>query len=121
MLALGTLLAQVVPPTAATPVTGFTGDLPVTEVTTIFVCNTTGSTVSFSIYHDDSGTTYNNTTALYRLVNLAANSTTKVEFHGAGGGIAVRNGGTIGLETSTDAALTFSIYGVTARVTGQQL
>jgi hypothetical protein len=87
-----------------------------TEIMTIFVCNTTGSAVNFSLYHHDSGTTYNQTTALYYSVSLAANTTQKIECQTANGGLAIKPGGTLGVQSSTADALNFSVYGVTQQL-----
>jgi len=81
-------------------------------VTSILVCNQTGSSATYSIYLDQNGTTYDQTTALFYAVTLAANSTALIEFIGglplgtrsAAGNLAVQNG--------TSNAITFSIYGI---------
>lgn len=84
-----------------------------TEVTRIIVCNTTGSAASYSIYHDDDGSTFDQTTALFYAVSLAANSTDVIDFGGAGGGVMVSKTGQIAVQTGTGSALTFSLYGIT--------
>ena len=82
-----------------------------TEITRIVVANTTGSAANYSLYHDDDGSTFDQTTALYYTVSLAAN--TSVELIGAAAGLFVSKSGQIAVQTGTGSALTFTIYGVT--------
>jgi len=44
----------------------------------IFVCNVDTSAHAFRLFHDDNGTTYDQTTALFYDVSVAANTTTQV-------------------------------------------
>ena len=46
-----------------------------TEIKRIVICNTTGSAVTFQLFLDDNGTIYDQTTALFYDVSLAADST----------------------------------------------
>lgn len=87
-----------------------------TEITFIVICNTTASPASFSLYHHDSGTTYDQTTALFYAVIVPANTTTLIETQTTNGGIAIKPGGTVGIQTSVASALTFSLYGVTQQL-----
>jgi hypothetical protein len=89
-----------------------------TEVTLITVCNTTGTAAAFSIYHDDDGTTYDDSTALYRAVSVAANTTVRIEFQHAGGGISLSDTGNLAVRTDTASALTFTVYGITTDIVG---
>jgi hypothetical protein len=82
-----------------------------TEVTRITVCNTTGSTAKYSVYHDDDGSTFDQSTALYYAVSLAANTT--VELMTYGPGLYVAKSGQIAVQTDTGSALTFTLYGNT--------
>ena len=50
-----------------------------TIVKSILVCNTTGGAVTYRIFHDDDGTTYDENTALFWEMSLAANSTDVLE------------------------------------------
>lgn len=110
--AIGERLAQVRPPSGATPVVAFSPS-PAAEVTRIVVCNTTGGNVTFSLYHDDAGSsTFDATTALYYQVGINANTTQVIEAAHPGSGLHVRDGGQIGVESSTGNALTFTLYGV---------
>jgi hypothetical protein len=78
-----------------------------TRVTAITVCNTSGAAATFRIFHDDNGTTYDQTTALYYDVPIAADDTVTLEvfilMNDATGNLAVR--------TSVNDALTFTAYG----------
>jgi len=76
-------------------------------IKSIVVCNTTGLAVTYRIFHDDDGTTYDESTALFFDVSLAANSTDTLELNltmnDSSGNIAVRTG--------TANGLTFTVYG----------
>lgn len=78
-------------------------------ITQIVVCNTTGGSVNLSIYLDADGTTYDQTTALYYTVALAANSTLLIPFTN---GLPIANPGNLAVQTSSANALTFSIIGL---------
>lgn len=113
MFAKGSQLAQINPSASAS--TAYTSTLR-TELTRIVVCNTTVNTVGFSIYHDDDGTTYAAGTALYSDQSISGNTSFSIGFDGFGGGIHMARGASIGVKSSVDQALTFSIYGVTEDV-----
>lgn len=110
--ASGSQLAQA-RPAGTSAVTMFTATMR-TEVTSLVIANNTGSAAAYSVYHDDDGTTYDETTCLAFTVSLAANTST-VLYAGnvPGGGIVVKSGGAIGIKTGTGNALTFTLYGVT--------
>ena len=114
MNAQGALLAQV-RPSVTSAVLGFAAQLR-TEITLIVISNTTASAVNFSLYHDDNGTTYDQTTALYYAVQVAANSTELIQIASPNAGILLSSGGNLGVQSSTANALNFSIYGVTNRI-----
>ena len=114
MFASGSQLAQS-RPADSTATTAFTASIP-TEITRIVVCNTTGTGADYSIFHDDDGTTYDQGTALFYEVTVAANSTDLIDFGGMGGGIHVRKGGSVGVKTGTGSAITFTLYGITQSV-----
>ena len=78
-----------------------------TIIRTILICNTTGSAADFSIYHDDDGTTYDESTALYFAEQLAANTTREILVHI----LANDENGNIAVQTDTGNALTFTLYG----------
>lgn len=116
MLATASLLAQLRPSgTAAVP--AYVAPI-VTEITKIFICNTSGSPASFSLYHDDNAAIYDQNTALYFAEVINANATKLVEMQGAGAGISILETGVLAVQSSVADALTFSIYGVTSSITG---
>lgn len=82
------------------------------ELTKIFVCNTTGSAATFRLFHDNDGTTYDQTTALYYDYSVAANTTLIVSSDMMGGGISIFAGGKIAFREGTADALTITLYGV---------
>lgn len=84
-------------------------------VYTIYIANNTSSAADFSIYHDNDGTTYDQSTALYYEVSLAGNTTEKIEIRR---GLPVVDGATIGIKSGTGDALTFTIYGVELAASG---
>lgn len=109
--ASGSLLAQSRPAgTSAASI--FTASVR-TEITRIVVCNSTGSAAAYSIFHDDDGSTFDETTALFYAVSLGANTSEIIDFGAAGGGIMVGKTGQIGFTSGTGNALTISMYGVT--------
>jgi UTP:GlnB (protein PII) uridylyltransferase len=73
----------------------------------IIICNTSGSAVTYRIFVDDDGSTYDTTTAIAYDVSLTANTTDIIEVNlymsDPEGNLAVR--------TSTGAALTFTVNG----------
>lgn len=107
----GALLAQI-RPGVTTAVTALTAKM-LTEVKKIVICNTTGAPASYSVFHHDTGTTFDQTTALFYATVLAANTTAIVNAEDASGGIAVANAGAIGVQSSVISALTFTFYGST--------
>lgn len=113
MFSSGSQLAQVRPANTSTA-TAYTAVMP-TEITRIVVCNTTGSAATFSIFHDDDGTTYSEATALYFAQSLAANTTLVIEMQ-PGTGLMLRKNtatATIGVQSGTNNAITYTFYGVT--------
>ena len=112
--ASGSQLAQS-RPSGTSAVSVFTADM-VTEITLIVVCNTTGSAAAFSIFHDDDGSTFDQTTALHYTQTIAANDTVYITSDAVGAGLFVAINGQIGVQTDTSNALTFSIYGITENI-----
>lgn len=94
-----TTAASVYSPAAATE----------TQITTVVVCNTSGAAATFRIFQDDNGTTYDETTALYWDVTIAANDSVtftdlKLFMNDSTGNLGVR--------TSVADALTFTVSGL---------
>lgn len=113
-LASGSQLAQV-RPAVTTATSAFTADL-TTEITMIAICNTTSTAAAFSLYHDDDGSTFDQTTALHYEQNIPGNTTLYISADSMGGGITVSTDGQIGVQTDTANALTFSVYGTTEEI-----
>ena len=112
--ASGSQLAQS-RPSGTSAVSVFTATI-ATEITRIVISNTTGSAANASLFHDDDGSTFDQTTALMYAVSIPANSTTMIESGGAGSGFHVKPSGQIGVQTGTGSALTFTLYGITEQV-----
>ena len=78
-----------------------------TLIKSIVVCNTSAGAVTYRIFHDDNGTTYDTTTALYYDVSLAGNTSIilslNIVMDDSTGNLAVR--------TSSANDLTFTCYG----------
>lgn len=79
-----------------------------TIITTVMICNTTALPAAYSLYHDDDGTTYNESTALAFTVTLAANSWVAVEVRICSNSATAN----IAVQTSIANALTFTFYGM---------
>ena len=76
----------------------------------ITVTNLTGLAVNFSIYHDDDGTTYDETTALFFTVRIEKNQTIPLTAYAAMNNSA----GNLAVQSSTADALNFTVYGAEA-------
>jgi len=78
-----------------------------TLVKSIIVANTTALAAAYRIFNDDNGTTFDETTALFWDITLAANSTHTIEINlmmdDSTGNLAVR--------TDTANAINFTCYG----------
>jgi len=79
-----------------------------TIIKSITVTETSGSAVTFRIFIDDDGTTYDETTALYWDIALQADTTVQIDtfwpMNNSSGNLAVR--------TSSNSAITFTAFGV---------
>ena len=79
-----------------------------TNITKVFVCNTTGNTPSYRIFIDDNGTTGDQTTALYYDNAMAANTTEIIELD-----MPMNDGsGALIVRSSAANEITFTAYGV---------
>ena len=78
-----------------------------TLVKSIVICNTSSGAVTYRVFHDDDGTTYNTTTALYYDVSLAANTSIVLEFNL----VMDDSTGNLAIRTSVADDLTFTCYG----------
>lgn len=115
-LAAGSQLAQN-RPSGTTAVSAFTATLR-TEVTAIWVANTSSSSAKYSLFHDDDGSTFDQTTALVYETVIPPNATVMITAEQLGGGIAISADGQLGIQTDTANALTFTVYGVVEQVRG---
>ena len=84
-----------------------------TEITRITVANTTSTTASFRLFHDDDGTVYSTTSALFYNKQVAPADSLEIAAPNIGSGYSVSRGGTIGAQVSATAALTITLYGIT--------
>ncbi len=79
-----------------------------TRITWLVICNTTAAAVTYRMFHDTDGTTYDETTALLFNSPLKANETLFIDMAAwedtATGNFAVR--------TSVGNAITFTLYGM---------
>lgn len=97
-------------PSGTTPVSIYSpGSGTITTITFINVCNTSSSSnAKFRIFIDNTGTTYNNTTAHFWDVTLKPGQTFEKQvlyvINNSSGNLAVR--------TDTANILTFNIYGI---------
>ncbi len=85
-----------------------------TEFTHIVICNTTGTAATYRIFHDDDGSTFDQSTALYYDASIAANSTLRITADTINSGISIKKGGQLAVRSSTASALTFTGYGITS-------
>lgn len=76
-------------------------------IKSIWVCNTTASQVSFRIFVDDDGTTYDESTALFYDVTIDANTTMEIDTFAAMN----NSNGNMAVRTGTANALTFTVFG----------
>lgn len=102
-------------PAGTSAVSLFTASI-VTEITSLCICNTTGSASKFSVYHDDDGSTFDETTALHWTQTIPADSTVYISSNSVGAGFMVKASGQIGVQTDTGSALTFTLYGITENI-----
>lgn len=76
-------------------------------VRTVLVCNTSAGAVTFRLFIDEDGTTYDETTALMYDYSLAVDTTYAMDTY-----LVVASGGNFGIRTGTSNALTFTCYGM---------
>ena len=76
-------------------------------IKSILIANTTASSVDFRLFHDEDGTTYDETTAIFFDIPLSGNCTFLYESE-----IFMNDpAGNLGARTATGSALTFTVYG----------
>jgi len=104
-------LAGQLRPANTTAATLYTATLK-SEITRILIANTTGSAATFRLFHDDDGTTMDETTALVWDNSIAAGAYVDLQAYLDGAGITIAAGGSLGCRSGTGNALTFSVYAV---------
>ena len=71
------------------------------------LCNNTSSDITVDLYHDEDGSTYDDTTVLIEAMPIAANDTVRYN-----GPIYIKDpAGTIGVKCSVNGSLTITGYG----------
>jgi hypothetical protein len=113
-LAPGSLLAQSAPANT-TAAALFTASLR-TEITSLLICNVTGSSAKARVFLDEGGTTYAVGNALYYDVAIPGNTTLNLDAE-MYGGINLAASDSLGIRTDTANALTFSLFGVVQQTT----
>lgn len=73
----------------------------------LYICNTTGSGVTYRIFVDADGTTYDQDTALWYDVSLGANTTHTYDLNA----YLLADGGTVGVRSGTGDAINFTLFG----------
>ncbi len=100
-------IAQVRPP-ATTPVSAYSPATGVTGIVrSITVCNTSAAKAKFSIFLDDDGATFDESTALYFEADLQAKQTFEREVYWPMNNSA----GNLGVRSTVANALTFTFHG----------
>ena len=79
-----------------------------TIIRQIYVCNSSAGALSFRIFHDDNGTTYDKDTALYYDHNVAANDTEVIDCHL----YMDDNTGNVAVRSSSANDINFIAYGI---------
>ncbi len=114
-LAVGTRLDVALRPANTNNATLLTAET-VTEVTKIFVCNTTANTPTFRLFHTRGAEVANQTTALFYDTPTVANETREITADAIGGGIHMDVGDKLIVRSSAANELTFTVYGATERI-----
>lgn len=76
----------------------------------VHICNTTGSSTTFRLFVHQTGTTYDQTTALEYDKSCGANNSVSIDF-GEEGLPMNNNSGNFAVATGTNSALTFTAWG----------
>lgn len=117
--AQGQLLAQV-RPSVVTPVTLFTASQLAAEITLITACIIAGGTspTDIELYHDETGTTYDNTNIIVQSTRTALTQDTIIfQAQHPGSGIMLRPGDSLGgAALVTINNVVFSVYGITQAI-----
>ena len=81
-------------------------------IKSIVLCNNTGSAITFSIFKDNDGTTYDQTTAHFYDAPLGANSTIMIDTYWPMN----NSSGNLAYSTSAGSSLTITVYGAVITV-----
>ena len=84
----------------------------IAEIEALYVCNQTSGALTFRVFHDNDGTTYDETTALYFDVSVAANITKRVPDDGNLGVWMDKSTGNFAVRSSANDGFTFTLYGI---------
>ena len=109
----GKLAAYFAATTAAQTV--FTA-LATTEITRIHVCNITNNNADYSLFHDDSGSTYSTATALVWNKQVSGKDVGVIEAASQGSGITLQKNGTLGISASAASHFNITVYGIVQKV-----
>ena len=122
--AQGQLLAQL-RPNVTTPVTLYSvPSAPQglrTEILLLVAFVATSGNKDIIVYHDDDGTTYDSTTAIFGVQRAQFGDNPVFAAQAVGGGIFVKPGGSIGVETSVADEVNFSLYGITEQLAVERI
>jgi len=112
--AQGQLLAQVIPG-VTTAVTLYTAENLRTEITLLIavIHSGTAGNIEIEFFHDDDGTTYDNTTLIGSIQKADNAEGLSFQAQHPGSGILMARGASIGVKISTASVVTFSAYGIT--------
>lgn len=82
----------------------------ITHVNSLRIVNITAGAVVASVFHDDNGTTYNDTTIIWH-GSIAADTTVEVFSDIEGLSMDGATSGNLAVKTETNSAFTFTLYG----------
>jgi len=114
--AQGQLLAQLLPSgTSAVTLFSVAATGLRTEITLLLgvIIPGTGGSIQIDVYHDDDGTTFDNTTLIASIQKADNGPELLFQAQHPGSGIMVAPGGAIGVKISTASVVNFSAYGIT--------
>lgn len=110
--AQGELLGQVTPPDDE-PTVIYTAALR-TEILLVSAV-VLDSTATIELFHSDNGLTFDDSTLIYS-ASRDAGDPFIFQARGAGGGIMIKPGGSLAVRAGAGDAVTFSVYGITAKL-----
>ena len=87
-----------------------------TEVTRIQICNITNNNAEYSLFHDDTGSTYSTATALAWNKQINGKNVEVIEAASQGSGITLQKNGTLGISCNSANHFNITIYGIVQKV-----